>query len=295
MKTKILEVLRVSFLCWVVGFWGISSVVFAADQTIDGNLIVTGNVGIGTTNPRGILDVVDTTTTSPIYLVGPGVTWQSMTIPGHLFLVPFGTRNVSYLHAYPQGGTPSGELQIRTAKAGTMVNAVRIDGVGNVGIGTTTPSERLHVAGNIQVDGNINAKYQDVAEWVKTPEPLSAGTVVMIDPEHVNQVIQSDKAYNTLVAGVVSETPGIILGEGSKDKAKIAHTGRIKVKVDTNYGAISVGDLLVTSPVKGHAMKSEPIDIGGTKIHRPGTIVGKALESLKEGQQGEILVLITLQ
>jgi len=37
---------------------------------------------------------------------------------------------------------------------------------GNVGIGTTAPAAMLHVAGNVQVDGNIAAKYQDIAEWV---------------------------------------------------------------------------------------------------------------------------------
>jgi hypothetical protein len=170
-----------------------------------------------------------------------------------------------------------------------------------LGIGTTTPDSKLHVVGDghftgdLTVDGNIAAKYQDLAEYVKTSKTLTSGTVVMIDLENDNQVLPSDKEYNTLVAGVVSQMPGIILGEGGADKAQIAHTGRVKVKVDTSNGAISRGDLLVTSPVKGHAMRSEPVDIAGVSIHRPGTIIGKALEPLTEGQQGEILVLLTLQ
>jgi hypothetical protein len=41
-------------------------------------------------------------------------------------------------------------------------------------------------------------------------------------------------------------------------------------------------------------MKSQPIDVGGMKIHRPGTLIGKALEPLAGGQ-GEILVLLSLQ
>ena len=35
-------------------------------------------------------------------------------------------------------------------------------------------------------------------------------------------------------------------------------------------------------------------DLGGTQIHRPGTIIGKALEPLDKGT-GEILVLLSLQ
>jgi hypothetical protein len=41
-------------------------------------------------------------------------------------------------------------------------------------------------------------------------------------------------------------------------------------------------------------MKSQPIDVGGIKIHRPGTLIGKALEPLPSGH-GEILVLLSLQ
>jgi len=48
----------------------------------------------------------------------------------------------------------------------------------------------------------------------------------------------------------------------------------------------------VTSPTAGYAMKSKPIRVAGPDIHRPGTILGKALEPLPNGK-GEILVLLT--
>jgi hypothetical protein len=107
-------------------------------------------------------------------------------------------------------------------------------------------------------------------------------------------VLASSIAYDTRVAGVVSDLPGVILGEAGEGKLKVATTGRVKVKVDATRGAIRVGDLLVASDKEGFAMKSEPIDLGGTKIHRPGTIIGKALEPLNKGV-GEILVLLSLQ
>jgi hypothetical protein len=172
---------------------------------------------------------------------------------------------------------------------------------GNVGVGTSPGanykldvSGGAHVSGDMTVDGNLAAKYQDVAEWVPSTQKLAAGTVVVLDPDHANHVLASTTSYDTSVAGVVSERPGIALGEGGEGKALVATTGRVRVKVDATRAPIRVGDLLVTSDKEGVAMRSEPVVVGGRKIHAPGTIIGKALEPLASGT-GEILVLLSLQ
>jgi hypothetical protein len=152
----------------------------------------------------------------------------------------------------------------------------------------------MTIGGDISVSGNIAAKYQDVAEWVPSPEDLTAGTVVTLDRGRANNVVASVTPYDTAVAGVVSDSPGVLLGVEGKGKVKVAATGRVKVKVDASAAPIQIGDLLVASGNPGVAMRSEPIDLGGFKIHRPGTIIGKALEPLASGK-GEILVLLSLQ
>src|SRR5205807_8741860 len=153
-------------------------------------------------------------------------------------------------------GGPNG-FYVYNYLTGTVSLAINTNG--NVGIGTATPSNKLHVAGSITVDGNINAKYQDVAEWVPASEQIPTGTVVVLDSTKSNQVIASTVSYDTRVAGVISEQPGIALGEKGESKVLVATTGRVRVKVDATRAPIHIGDLPVTSDVPGFAMKPDPV------------------------------------
>lgn len=193
----------------------------------------------------------------------------------------------------------SGKLKISASTGPGALDYLSIIPTGNIGIGTANPQSKLHVNGDVRADGNITggniaAKYQDLAEWVLSDVPIEAGTVVIVDPDHPNRVLPAYEANDTRVAGVVSASPGIILGEGGTGKVKVATSGRVKVRVDATHSPIRIGDLLVTSDNSGFAMRSEPLEIAGAKIHRPGTVLGKALEPLTSGK-GAILVLLCLQ
>ncbi|MBE0636166.1 hypothetical protein IH601_09230 [Candidatus Bipolaricaulota bacterium] len=134
----------------------------------------------------------------------------------------------------------------------------------------------------------------DIAENYRAGEPVTAGDVVIIS-EGMTLVL-SREAYDTRVAGIIAGDPSLRLGGGVPDSegVPLAIVGRVPCRVDASYGAIQAGDLLVTSPTPGHAMKAEPLLLDTIPLHRPGTILGKALESLSEGI-GVIEVLVTLQ
>jgi hypothetical protein len=162
----------------------------------------------------------------------------------------------------------------------------------NGGFGAT-PLMTVDTAGTVTARV-IGALYQDVAEWVPATVDMEPGTVVVLNSVKANEVLPSAVEYDSRVAGVVSARPGLILGEGGVSKEMIATTGRVRVRVDARRNPIAIGDLLATSGHSGVAMKSIPLDLAGTPIHRPGTIIGKALEPLATGE-GEILVLLSLQ
>jgi hypothetical protein len=249
-----------------------------------------GNVGVGTTTAYYKLDVAGTAGANSIY---------SRSTDGGLTRI--GLQNTTRHWTISNYGTSfssNGEFVIADETAAAARLKIDISGhvslPNNLGVGGNgTVAGNLTVGGTIS-GGSIHATYQDVAEWVDAASPAPEGTVVVIDAAATNRVRPSSGYYDTSVAGVVSPQPGITLGEKGEGRLLVAHSGRVRVKVDASFGAIHAGDLLVTSPIEGVAMVSQPVSIGGLQVHRPGTILGKALEPLKEGQ-GTVLTLLTLQ
>jgi hypothetical protein len=263
--------------------------------------LVGGNVGIGTTNPTSKMSIQTASGWDTLNFGADGgqsyVAMNAKQTSGTWSVVDSAYHGVKYESQI--GGSDAGtyhKFDFVDKTSGTESTAMVIKKAGNVGIGTTTPdsSYLLHVAGNVRVDGNLAAKYQDLAEWVSSAEHIEPGTVVITDPEREDHVLASSCAYDTRVAGVVSYSPGIVLGEAGEGKVKVATTGRVRVRVDASIAPIRIGDLLVTSSESGAAMRSDPIEISGHKFHKPGTILGKALQALDSGT-GEVIVLLSLQ
>src|SRR2546425_7198292 len=161
-----------------------------------------GNVGIGTTSPGEKLTVIGGGTTSYIQMhLEPAQTAGVANAGGFELWArsAAGTYQKWEFQAVPSDSVPSGGLIIydRTANAYRLVIAN-----GNVGIGTTSPAAALHVAGaakfeaDVTIGGNIAAKYQDVAEWVRIFSTGFAGEVVVIDIQGTDPVGASNKTYD---------------------------------------------------------------------------------------------------
>jgi len=127
----------------------------------------------------------------------------------------------------------------------------------------------------------------DVEDSSALEEP---GTVLVIGSTGKLRV--SDVPYDTRVAGVVAGAgelrPAIVLQrmEACKGRSPVALIGKAFCKVDASFGSINAGDLLTTSPNRGHAMKV----LDRTKA--TGAVLGKALQSLANSR-GLIPILIT--
>ena len=128
----------------------------------------------------------------------------------------------------------------------------------------------------------------DVAEWVSISEPVTAGSVVELDPDNPISYRLSSTACSPWVAGVISTEPGFVLGltQSFKQRALLALVGIVPTYVTDEGGPIQPGDLLVSSSTRGHAMRW----VGGDGCQC--SLVGKALEPMEE-EPSVILVLLT--
>lgn len=128
--------------------------------------------------------------------------------------------------------------------------------------------------------------------YVSDAASVYPGMVLVIDPDNPGWLRISREAYDRRVAGIVSGANGLGSGVhlgGDEFDYGVALAGRVYCRVDGAYGAISPGDLLTSSPTPGYAM------VATDRSRAQGAILGKAMESLPAGAQGEILVLVSLQ
>ncbi|MEK7579707.1 MAG: hypothetical protein AAB469_00760, partial [Patescibacteria group bacterium] len=140
------------------------------------DVLENGNVGIGTTSPANLLDLVvnDSNNSSNVNLIRIAHTSTSTAANGLASGILFvgedddaSSGGVAQSLALVQGIVEDvastsfdAGLAIQVNKAGTgLFEAVRVNSLGNVGIGTTTPSSLLTVQGRAEVQGTASASY----------------------------------------------------------------------------------------------------------------------------------------
>lgn len=128
---------------------------------------------------------------------------------------------------------------------------------------------QMRVGSEQEADFDASAKKTVRAKKTKKDDRAVASSLRTFTPEEVE---------NLDITKVPPAQSGYVITQGAYPYCK----------VDADIASINAGDLLTTSPTKGHAQKV--LD----QAHAAGAILGKALGSLKKGK-GKIPVLIALQ
>ena len=200
------------------------------------------------------------------------------------------------------------------ARVADLVDKALARRVGDLGV-IPTPSREVE---------ELRIGRRNLADYWPVSRPVEVGDVLVVDRGDPEQLTSSELAADPAVVGVVAGQPGIVTGsrvaaigeavpgfvdalQAARDAgdlgeeetvwtemrqafdaihAPVATSGIVFTKVDARYGVVEVGDLLVTSPTKGHAMRANEAF--------PGTVVGKALQPLAIGTD-LIRVLVMLR
>lgn len=180
-------------------------------------ITASGNVGIGTSNPTYRLHVQDSANIGTIAIgdsTYPGLLYSNSNT-GEFRIDNRSSAGAGYITFYPNG------------QSGVLGNeAMRITTNGNIGMGTVTPSQKLHVSGNLRVtgayydsnnqagtSGQILSSTGSGTDWVDSPT-ATATSVAQLLPSAtvtynwVGQVIDGTwvdiftRANNVLTTGV---------------------------------------------------------------------------------------------
>lgn len=140
--------------------------------------------------------------------------------------------------------------------------------------------------------GDIELIGADCAEDFDMGEQAEPGSVLTVDDHGL--LAPCRQAYDRRVLGVASGAggyrPGLRLDRRGRDdnRQPVALIGKAYCFVDADDAPVTVGDLLTTSNIEGHAMRA------GDAQRAFGAVLGKSLASLDRGR-GLLPVLVALQ
>jgi hypothetical protein len=241
-----------------------------------------GLVGIGTSTPVDKLTVAGATVNAAIFNTSPG----TVVSPSFCKLNFYGyladsNGNVASISAgNSQGNNYAGILQFATNAAdGTHTTAVTIDGSQRVGIGTTSPSYKLHVSGST---GIIRGE--------STGASFLSPSLDLYDSTHAVEVILTP-ASGLGALGTFSNHP-LAFYTNNGEKARITSDGKLLVGT-SSARAIGTQSLAIQNEgisfnTTGFSTCANRNDIYGPYIHL-GKSRGTSVGSSTIVQSGDIL------
>ncbi len=169
-----------------------------------------GNVGIGTTSPVGLLNV-HAASSDPVTLITRGDD-----VPGNTVTLRMGNNNPtyktfsSYIQAIQGSGIDAYALAFGTSQGTLAAERMRITTTGNVGIGTTSPSQKLDVAGYVKGQSGLC-----IGDDCRTSWPSGGGGGGTIDGGGSTNYVAKFTGSNSIGNGAIFDNGNVGIGTTS--------------------------------------------------------------------------------
>jgi hypothetical protein len=188
---------------------------------------ISGNVGIGTTNPNNLLTLSgdpkisvgtsDGTDYSYLAIAGGGdaANWRGASISLNGNEHAFGGR-LSITAGYDNAtttGSDEGIIVFFTGPGASGTERMRIERDGHIGVGTTSPTEKFDVGGNIHASGTIASGGSIVIDGINSK--IFADTLELyVRPSYPDTNVRALRLEPAQQADYYDITPNIIIGCG---------------------------------------------------------------------------------
>ncbi|MEK7512459.1 MAG: peptidase G2 autoproteolytic cleavage domain-containing protein, partial [Patescibacteria group bacterium] len=190
------------------------------------------------------------------------------------------------LNFFNAGSKPVGLGAYNYNTGGASTNSSAELGLEKIGIRAAGDLYAGYFSGNVYINGTLNVKSgcagcADLAEAISMESKVEAGDIVAMNQ---NLKLRKARRGDQDIVGVVSTTPAMTLNNSTEiNGAPLALAGIVPVKVTNENGQIRAGDFITASSTVGYGMKAI----------EPGTVVGKALQDLKN-ERGTIKIIVSL-
>ena len=241
---------------------------------VSGDTFITGSVGIGTTNPSSNLHVIGDgrftgvvtalsfsgNASSAGYAVTAGIATYA-TNAGTSTSVIGGIGSITQLQVTGISTFTNGPVLIGGGTStGTTGQVLQITGIssgvyvgGSVGIGTTNPTESLHVQGNLKVTGTITGEVSSIVATARTSTNVIGGigsiTQLQVGPgiTTVGFLTATSAYIGIATVGFLTATNIFVSGVSTSGGVVVTTSNDYKIGVNTVLNSTTLGSGVTSS------------------------------------------------
>lgn len=266
---------------------------------------INGNVGIGVTDPETNLEIKGSKNTSPLIISSADANVDTDYIGLDLRIGAVANRVGRIVAVTETDNDDIGLAFYTTNNGATPEERIRIDHLGNVGIGTSSPDFKLQVNGSIAPEETAVSSFgSSILRWLKgwfvdldISNNLSVGgnatiSGTLINPDFfIPQYVFSHNDATLPVVGASVWTNLTFSQEESTIKQGIGHTFNDNSNITFTFNSDGVYEVFFDYDMIDFSAGASDVDVAGRVIYTNGTeILGSVFETdiVKQEVEGEV-------